>query len=133
MQLFKNVKQMLLTTETGRHSKTHFWKPNEEDWPTSKDVKVKTTTNVKNNRPDLNIWDLNSKECQVVEFSCVGDINVTRKLQEKEKTYGPLIRNLHILYLEYSYQNIPIINGALGSIPCNLIYNLKCLGFLKKK
>ena len=95
-------------------------------------VKVKTTTHVKKNRPDLIIWNLNSKECQVVEFSCLGDINVTRKLQEKEKTHGPLLRNLQVLYLEYSYQNIPIINGALGSIPCNLIYNLKCLGFLKK-
>ena len=37
-------------------------------------VKVKTTTNVKNNRPDLIIWDLNSKERQVVEFSCPGDV-----------------------------------------------------------
>ena len=52
-------------------------------------VKVKTTTNIKKNRPDLIIWNLNSKECQVVEFSCLGDINVTRKLQEKEKTHGP--------------------------------------------
>ena len=46
-------------------------------------VIVKTTTNVKNNRPDLIIWNLNSKECQVFDFSCPGDINVTQKIQEK--------------------------------------------------
>ena len=92
-------------------------------------VKVKTTTIVKNNRPDLIIWHLNSRECQVVEFSCPRDINVTRKIQEKENTYGSLLRNLQILYPEYSYQFIPIIIGALDSMPCNLKYNLKCLGF----
>ena len=96
-------------------------------------VIVKTTANVKNNRPDLIIWDLNSKECQVVDFSCPGDINVTQKIQEKENTYGTLLRNLKILYPEYFYQFIPIINRALGSIPCNLKYNLKCLAFSEKE
>ena len=52
---------------------------------------------------------------------------------KKRKTYGPLLRNLHILYPEYSYQFISIIIGALGSIPCNLKYNLKCLGFSEKE
>ena len=96
-------------------------------------VKVKTTTNVKNNRPGLIIWGLNSKECQVVEFSCPGDINVIRKIQEKENTYSPLLCNLQILYLEYSYQVIPIVIGALSSIPCNLKDNLKCMGFYEKE
>ena len=96
-------------------------------------VKVKTTTNVKNNRPDLIIWGLNSKECQVVEFSCPGDINVIRKIQEKENTYNPLLCNLQILYPEYSYQVIPIVIGALSSIPCNLKDNLKCMGFYEKE
>ena len=106
-----------------QRKKKEFW------W----NVKVKTVTNLKNNRPDLIIWDLHSKECQVVEFSCPGDINVTRKIQEKENTYGPLLRNLQILYSEYSYQFIPIIIGVLGSIPCNLKYNLKCLSFSEKE
>ena len=95
-------------------------------------VKVKTTTNVKTNRPDL-IIRLNSKECQVVEFSCPDDMNVTQKIQEKQNTHGPLLHNLQILYPEYSYQFILIIIGALGSIPCNLKYNLKCLGFSEKE
>ena len=58
---------------------------------------------------------------------------VTRKIQEKESTYGPLLGNLQILYPEYSNQFIPIIIGALGSIPCNFKYNLKCLGFSEKE
>ena len=28
---------------------------------------------------------------------------------------------------------IPIIIGSLGSMPCNLKYNLKCLGFSEKE
>ena len=55
------------------------------------------------------------------------------KRSKKRKTYGPLLRNLQILYPEYSYQFISIIIGALGSIPCNLKYNLKCLGFSEKE
>ena len=54
------------------------------------------------------------------------------KIQEKENTFGSLLCNLEILYPEYSYQFIPIIIGALGSIPCNLKY-LKCLGFSEKE
>ena len=128
----KNVKQILLTTR--HHSKTHYPKPEvTEEKEFRWNVKVKTTTNVKNNRLDLIMWDLHSKECQLVEFSCPGDTNVTRKIQEKENIYGPLLCNLQIIYPKYSYQFIPIIIGALGSIPCNLKYNLKCLGFSEKE
>ena len=38
-----------------------------------------------------------------------------------------------MLYPEYLYQFIPIIIGALGSIPCNLKNNLKYLGFSEKE
>ena len=62
-----------------------------------------------------------------------GDKNVTWKIEEKENTYGPLLRNLQILYPEYSYQFIPVIIGALSSIPCDLKYNLKCLDFFVKE
>ena len=78
------------------------------------------------------MWDLHSKECQVVEFSCLDDINVIRKIQEKENTYGPLLRNLQILYPEYSYQFIPIIIVHL-QVPCDLKDNLKCLRFSEKE
>ena len=56
-----------------------------------------------------------------------------QKIQEKENTYGPLLCNLQIVHPEYSYQFISIIIGALGSMPCNLKYNLKCLGFSEKE
>ena len=62
-----------------------------------------------------------------------GDKNVTWKIEEKENTYGPLLRNLQILYPEYSYQFFPVIIGALSSIPCDLKYNLKCLDFFCKR
>ena len=55
------------------------------------------------------------------------------KKSKKRKRHGLLLHNLQILYPEYSYQFIPIIIGTLGSIPCNLKYNLKCLGFSEKE
>ena len=55
------------------------------------------------------------------------------KNPRKGKHIWSTVRNLQILYPEYSYQFIPIIIGALGSIPCNLKYNLKCLRFSEKE
>ena len=47
--------------------------------------------------PDLLIWCHDTKTCKIVEFSCPADVNVTKKIQEKEDNYGPLIRMLHPL------------------------------------
>ena len=60
-------------------------------------------------------------------------IEMLPEKSKKRKTSGPTLHNLQISYPEYSYQFILVIIGALGSIPCNLKYNLKCLGFSEKE
>ena len=40
-----------------------------------------------NNKPDLIIWNSEVKTCQMVEFSCPVDINVSKKVSEKENIY----------------------------------------------
>ena len=46
------------------------------------------------------------KICQVIEFSYPADINVSRKIEEKVVTYGPVIRNLQIYNFNY-YSIVP--------------------------
>ena len=60
---------------------------------------------------------LNSKECQVVEFSCPGDINVTQKIQEKENAlthsyviYKFYIRNILTSLFLLSLENLAVYN-----------------------
>ena len=47
-------------------------------------VSMKTPAIVCHNKPDLIVWKKNEKTSKVVEFSCPNDVNVTKKIQEKE-------------------------------------------------
>ena len=57
-------------------------------------VSVETATRLQHNKPDIVVWDHDRKTCKVIEVSCSADGNVSRKVDEKIETYGPLIRNL---------------------------------------
>ena len=57
-------------------------------------ISINTATRIPHNKPDSILWDRDEKICQVTEFSCPFDINVSRKVEEKVATYGPLKRNL---------------------------------------
>ena len=59
---------------------------------------VKTATKVPHNKPDLIIWNRESKICGIIEFSCPLDININKKVNEKLENYGHLVRNLQIMY-----------------------------------
>ena len=96
-------------------------------------LSIKAAIKTKNNKPDLIIWNNEVKTCQVVEFSCPADINVSKKVSEKENIYGPLIRSMQLLYPDYKFEFIPIIVGALGSIPTCLLQGIERLGFTGKQ
>jgi len=95
-------------------------------------VSVKTITKLKNNKPDVIIWDRDKRECNIIEFSCPADNNVSRKVEEKITIYGPLVRNLQIMYNDYTFKMLPIIVGALGTIPKATRESLIKLGFPKR-
>ena len=63
------------------------------------------------------LWDRDEKIYQVIEFSCPADINVLRKVEEKVAAYGPLIRNLQIMYKDYHFKMLPVAVAPLGTIP----------------
>ena len=56
---------------------------------------------------------------------------MTKKIQEKEDNYGPLIFMLQVTYPEYRFLFIPVIVGAMGAIPIDVNSDIKKL-FLKK-
>ena len=92
-------------------------------------LSIKTASKVRHNKPDMIVWDTKVKSCKIVEFSCPADVNVVKKVAEKENIYGPLIRNMQLMYKEYKFSFIPIIVGALGTIPKCLNEDIQKLGF----
>ena len=92
-------------------------------------VSIKTSVKTQHNKPDLLLRNKKLNTCDVIEFSCPADVNVANKVGQKENIYGPLLRNLQLLYPEYRYSFIPIIVGALGTIPRCLLDNIDRLGF----
>ena len=75
---------------------------------------IKTATKTPHIKPDVLVWDTVQKICQIKEFSCPCDVNLIAKTSEKINTYGPLIRNLQVSYLQYRFEMIPVIIEALG-------------------
>ena len=94
---------------------------------------ITTPANVKHNKPDLLIWCRDPKTCKIVEFTCPADVNVTKKIKEKEDNYGPLIRMLQVKNPEYRFSFIPAVVDAKEVIPRVLISNIKKFGFDKSE
>ena len=96
-------------------------------------VAVKTAVKVKHNKPDIIEWDTEQKTCKIIEVSCPANVNVMSKINEKENIYGPLIRNMQLMYKDYTCMFVPIIIGALGTVSKRLESSLNELGFSKKE
>ena len=88
---------------------------------------ITTATKIKHNKPDLVIWNKTGKICTIIEFS-PAYINISKKIAEKTDNYGPLVRNLQIMYPQYRIYVRPIIVGVLGWVPKSLKDGLQCLG-----
>ena len=86
-------------------------------------------TKIPYNKSDLVIWNKETKLCLIIEFNCPVNTNISRKINEKLETYGPLVRNLQILCPDYKYEEAPIIIGAMGYVPKSLINYLTMIEF----
>ena len=96
-------------------------------------LSIKTAIKTKINKADLIIWSWEVKTCQMVEFNCPADINVSKKVSEKKNIYSTLIRSMQLLYPDYKFEFIAITAGALGSVPTCLLQGIECLGFTGKE
>ena len=45
----------------------------------------------------------------ITEFSCPTDINIGKEIKERIDNYGPLIRNLQMMYKNFDFKFILII------------------------
>ena len=75
------------------------------------------------------IWNQEGKFCSLIEFSCLLDMNMYRKVNEKLKNCGPLVTNLQVKYPEYKFQVAPIVIYTMGYVLKCLISYLKMIGF----
>ena len=92
----------------------------------------KQQTKIPYNKPDLLVWDIDQKICQIIDYSCPCDVNLIGKTSDKINTYGPLIQNLQISYPQNRFEMIPVITGALGYVAKSLMAYVKQLGFEEK-
>ena len=92
------------------------------------DKKFTLPNKVKHNKPDLVIWDRQTKECKIIDFSTPLDQNVSMKKTEKVNNYMPLVSELQQLYRGYKYEIIPIVVGTLGAVPKSLKRHLESIG-----
>ena len=92
------------------------------------DHAISTATKIPHNRPDVVIWNKENKTCQVIDICFPLDTNVQLRHGTKRDNYVPLIDQLRRIYPGYTYRIIPIIIGALGTIPRQLSDNLKEIG-----
>ena len=106
-----------------KHRNDEFW------WY----IPNKTSANIKHNKPDMVIWNHKDGQCTITEFSCPADINIGKKIKEKIGNYGPLIRNLQMMYENYDFKFIPIVIGAVGYVPKTLNKHLQDLELKHKQ
>ena len=91
------------------------------------DMHVTTVPQVKNNKPDIVIWNKTEKKCHIVDVCIPLDENVHAQEKTKIDTYTPLSINLNRLYPDYTYEIVPIVLGATGLVTDSLTKHLKAL------
>ena len=103
---------------------------------TSKDGQIELLWNqkqtcskgVEHNWPDLMIRDHRDRKLTIVDFSIPNDCNVAKKEDDKIRIYQPLAADQLKMYGWKKREIVPIIVGALGTIPKRLGKHLKMLG-----
>ena len=74
------------------------------------------------------VWNNQTKSCQVIDVCIPLDTNVELRHGTKRGNYMPLVDSLRRVYPGYRFQVVPVIIGALGTIPTKLKTNLKMIG-----
>ena len=88
---------------------------------------ISTSPKVEKNKPDIVIWNTETKVCQIVEVTVPLDTNLQKAYKEKQTECIHLITRLQQLYKEYKYTTVIVTVGAVGEIPKTLEENLKKL------
>ena len=83
------------------------------------DMDIQTDKPIQARRPDVIIINKKEKFCQIVDFAVPADHRINIKEKEKRSKYTELARELKGIWMMKKIKIVPIIVGALGTIPKN--------------
>ena len=89
---------------------------------------IDTPGKINRNRPDIVLWELDTKVCKIIDICVPLDFNVTLHETTKRDNYTSLLGQLKKMYPGYTYTIIPVVIGALGTVPRKLKENLEKIG-----
>ena len=81
---------------------------------------------IRHRKPDIVVIDKRKNECIILDVACPGDHNILKKRNEKIDNYSELRLEVSRLWNKKT-TIVPIVIGALGSIPKDLPRYLKQL------
>ena len=91
------------------------------------DYNIQTDRIIEHRIPDVTIVDKARRKCLIVDVAMPGDQNITKKEFEKINNYSELRVEIARVW-NMETEVVPVVIGALGSIPKNLHYHLESLG-----
>ena len=81
------------------------------------DFSIQTDHPVEANRPDIVVLEKTSRKCLLFDIACPFDTRVANKEKEKIEKYQDLRRELQRIWKFSDVKIIPVIIGALGTLP----------------
>ena len=91
------------------------------------DRKLLVGKGIEANKPDLIVVDKANQKWTIVDFCVPWDGNVKAREDEKKEKYSQLASEIRAIY-KVKTECIPIVIGALGTVPKRLLGFLKDLG-----
>ena len=91
------------------------------------DFSIRTDHHIEARRPDLVLVDKSKKSCHIIDVAIPEDSRVKEKGGGKVEKYQNLARELRRMW-EVKTKVVPIVLGALGTVPLRLKGNLKDIG-----
>ena len=84
------------------------------------DFNIQTDHYIEHRRPDILVFEKDSRRCFIIVIASPGDKRVVEKEQEKIEHYSDLKRELKKIWKCSHIEIVPIIVGALGIVSKNL-------------
>ena len=91
------------------------------------DFTIQTDRKITARRPDIVVINKDTKSCHIIDVAIPGDARIVTKQEEKIDKYQDLAREIRSLW-KVKAKVIPIVIGALGTIPKGLNGYLKEIG-----
>ena len=81
------------------------------------DFKIQTDQRIDHNKPDIVVFEKQSRSCTIIDIACPFDTRVNSKEREKVENYQDLKREVYRLWKCKEVNIIPVVVGALGTVP----------------